>query len=425
MKRMSSVLKDALELVKPQKADISLLKNLVDPILSTIRSNIQKQNINAQVFVGGSFAKKTVVTSEEYDIDVFIRFHKKYPDEKLPEITTRILRGISEVRTVHGSRDYFSIAVQNNIFVEIIPVRKVSTIKDAKNITDLSYSHVTYITKKIVSDSVRDNILLAKAFCQAQECYGAESYIHGFSGYSLELLVTHYKSFSSFLKAMVKVEDKLIIDMEKLYKNKNHILLDLNSSKLASPVVLIDPTYKQRNALAALSRTTFTKFQKAAKIFLASPSTKAFQRKVVDFEKVARSLKNRKKDFLLVKAVTDRQIGDIAGSKLLKFFNHLEEEMKTHFTLSRKTFRYNKDTSAHYLFVGKPKAEIVKTGPFEEDKKNALRFTKEHKQVFVKRKRLYFREQVSLNLEEFFNRWKKHYQRRLKEMSIVEVSVVH
>ena len=38
--------------------------------------------------------------------------------------------------------------------------------------------------------------------------------------------------------------------------------MNLNASKLNSPIILIDPTYKQRNTLAALSNETFENFKK-------------------------------------------------------------------------------------------------------------------------------------------------------------------
>ena len=47
--------------------------------------------------------------------------------------------------------------------------------------------------------------------------------------------------------------------------------MDLNSSKLNSPIIPIDPTYKQRNVLAALSKETFEMFQKSCKEFLENP----------------------------------------------------------------------------------------------------------------------------------------------------------
>ena len=61
------------------------------------------------------------------------------------------------------------------------------------------------IRKKKIKGKILDEIRLAKAFCHANGCYGAESYIKGFSGYALELLVYHYGSFQKFVKAITKL----------------------------------------------------------------------------------------------------------------------------------------------------------------------------------------------------------------------------
>ena len=55
-------------------------------------------------------------------------------------------------------------------------------------------------------------------------------------------------------------------------------MLNLNESKLQSPIVFVDPTFKERNALAALSRETFEKFKKASKVFLRAPSKRYFEK---------------------------------------------------------------------------------------------------------------------------------------------------
>ena len=89
-------------------------------------------------------------------------------------------------------------------------------------------------------------------------------------------------------------------------------MMDVNSSKLHSPVILIDPTFKQRNALAALSSETFTKFQKEAKNFIKNPSIKAFEQRKTDLKKIKKEALSKKQDFILIEADTDKQAGDVA-----------------------------------------------------------------------------------------------------------------
>jgi len=261
-KRVDQILNQVLEKIRPPKEDLDFIDENLKRFLKEVHNQIVKLGISVEVFVGGSFAKRTVIKKDNYDVDVFLRFNKKYIEEDLSKLTQDILRGLKNVSLVHGSRDYFKVKITKDFFIELIPVLKVEKPGEAENITDLSYSHVKYLNKKLKSPKILDDIRLAKAFCYASNCYGAESYIRGFSGYGLELLVYHYGGFLKFIRAMIKIGEKEIIDIEKLHKNKQAIMMDLNSSKLLAPIILIDPTYKQRNVLAALSDETFEKFKK-------------------------------------------------------------------------------------------------------------------------------------------------------------------
>ena len=319
-RKINSILKDVLKKIQPPEKDLKIINNSLARFLIDIKKKIKNLKINAEIFVGGSFSKNTLIKKDIYDIDVFIRFEKNY--KEISEITKKIIKGIKNPITVHGSRDYFKIKVSPIAYIELIPVIKINNPKDAENITDLSYSHVNYINKRIKKNKkILEDIMLAKAFCYANNCYGAESYISGFSGYGLELLVYHYGGFLRFIKEMVKIrKEKLIIDIEKQHKNKQDVFMNLNSSKLHSPIILIDPTYKQRNVLAALSDESFEKFKKVCAEFLRKPNLSFFELKKPDIEKIKKYAKEKKYEFSIMKIETNRQEGDIAGSKLLKFY---------------------------------------------------------------------------------------------------------
>ena len=109
----------------------------------------------------------------------------------------------------------------------------------ALNIIDISPLHTVFVKKH---KKLNDEIRLAKQFCRAQDCYGAESYINGFSGYSCELLVIHYGSFKKLARKAAKWKPKVVIDILKKYKGKNP-LEELNPSKTQSPLVIIDPVF--------------------------------------------------------------------------------------------------------------------------------------------------------------------------------------
>lgn len=429
-KNINIILKEVLEKVKPNEEELKSINDLLKDFISELEKNKKRLRINAQIFVGGSFAKKTLIKKDYYDIDIFVRFDKKYSKENLSNFVEKIIGKSSKNKgnkceKVHGSRDYFRVKVRDDLFFEIVPVKKIKNQKEAENVTDLSYFHVNYVNKKL-KGNILDEVLLAKAFCHATGCYGAESYIKGFSGYALELLIYHYKSFSKFIIAMTKVKDKekLVIDSEKYYKNKAQVLMDINGAKLQSPIILVDPTHKQRNILAALSEETFKKFQLACRNFIKNPSQKAFENKGIDFEKIESDAKRKKLDFILLEATTNKQEGDIAGSKLLKFYNHLGNEIKRYFEIKSSGFEYSGKKTARFAFAVKKKSEILIKGPSTNQEKHVKRFKSAHKKTFVKNKRIYAKEKTDFQLRDFITRWKDSNIDRIKEMYIFGLKVL-
>ena len=422
-RKINSILKDVLKKIQPPEKDLKIINNSLARFLIDIKKKIKNLKINAEIFVGGSFSKNTLIKKDVYDIDVFIRFEKNY--KEISEITKKIIKGIKNPITVHGSRDYFKIKVSPIAYIELIPVIKINNPKDAENITDLSYSHVNYINKRIKKNKkILEDIMLAKAFCYANNCYGAESYISGFSGYGLELLVYHYGGFLRFIKEMVKIrKEKLIIDIEKQHKNKQDVFMNLNSSKLHSPIILIDPTYKQRNVLAALSDESFEKFKKVCAEFLRKPNLSFFELKKPDIEKIKKYAKEKKYEFSIMKIETNRQEGDIAGSKLLKFYKHIKNEIEKYFEIKKTGFEYTGKKIADCFFVVKSKGEIFVSGPETKDKENVKSFKKIHKKNFVKKNRVYASEKVDFSLKEFIDRWKNKNREKLRDMSISELSI--
>lgn len=421
--KINEILKEVFEKISPPKEDLEFIGKSLKKFLNEINERKKRLKIDAEIFIGGSYAKRTLIKKKKYDIDIFLRFDKKYKKEDLSELTKKIIKNSRNVKKVHGSRDYFQIYVSPSLFFEIVPVIKVKKPENAQNITDLSCSHVRYINKKIKSKKLLEEIMIAKAFCYATDCYGAESYINGFSGYSIELLVYYYGSFLNFIKKIIKIKDKEIIDIEKLHKNKSTVLMDLNSSKLQSPIILIDPTYKQRNALAALSKETLKKFQEECREFLKKPSIKIFEKREIDIDSLREKAEKKKLEFVLITAKTEKQEGDVAGSKLFKFYNHLAEEIQKYFEVKEKYFEYSEGKEARYIFITNPKKEIIISGPFVDDKTNVKIFKKKHKKTFVKNKRIYSKKKIDFGIEKFLKNWKTENKKLMNDMSIEEFEI--
>ena len=420
MNNINSILKEVLIKINPSKEELISIDKFLKNFITEFEKGLKREKINAQVFVGGSFAKKTLIKKGLYDIDVFVRFDEEYKGKEISDLTEKIIKNIKiKFSRIHGSRDYFKIDANPHFFIEVVPVIKVKRPKDAENITDLSYFHVNYLKKKLKGNMLNE-IRLAKAFCHASKCYGAESYINGFSGYAVELLIVYYKNFLNFIKAMTKIKEKEIIDIEKLYKNKQEVIMNMNSAKITSPIILIDPTYKERNALAALSKETFERFKKACEKFIKNPSEEMFEVKKLDLEKI-----KNKEGAILINIETNKQEGDIAGSKLVKFYKHLTEEIKKFYTISNEGFEYHGKKDADLFFIVNNKKEIIFMGPNKKDKENIQKFKKRHKNIFIKGDRIYAKEKTDKKIKEFIKEWMSINSEKIKEMSINEIKILN
>lgn len=409
----------------PEKDEISYLEKEAEKIVSLLKGELKKSKINAEVFVGGSFAKGTLIKGEFYDIDIFVRFDWKY--EKISEILKKIVEKITKknklkLEILHGSRDYFRIIVGKKIIFEIVPVTRIKKPKEARNVTDLSYFHVNYVKRKLGKNLARE-VILAKQFCKAQKVYGAESYVNGFSGYAIECLIINYKAFEKMLRELGKAKERVIIDSEKSYKKKSDILFDMNESKLSSPVILVDPTWKERNALAALNRETFEKFQEAARKFLKHPNKSFFEIKKFDVDSFRSRAKKGKAEFVKIEIKTKRQPGDIAGTKLKKFSNYLARELSRYFEIKDKEFEYFGENKASFYLIAKSKKEIIKIGPPKTFEKNAGEFKKQNKNVYEKKGILYAKIKINFSAKEFLRKFGKNYKSTIESMGITELKI--
>ena len=417
MAQIKEVLEKQIELIKPSEEIIRRINRVSEKFINELKKKLKARKINAEIFVGGSIAKNTLIKKDKYDVDIFVRFDKKYGD-KISELLGKIIG--NRAKKIHGSRDYYQLII-GGIIIEVIPVIKIKKPEEAENVTDLSYFHVKYVVNKIKANKkLANEIILAKAFCHAQECYGAESYINGFSGYALELLICHYKSFLNFIKEIANSKDKIIIDDSMFYKKKEDVLIEVNEAKIQNPIVLIDPTFKERNALASLSQDTFSRFKKACSDFLKNSSSEFFIRKNI-FEELKRKYG---KELRIISVKTNKQKGDIAGTKSRKFFGFFIREINKEFKIKVSEFDYDdkKNIAYFYLILNKKDEEIIR-GPPITNIKGLSAFKKIHSNAFIKEQFAYAHLKHNLGFEEFFKKFLKKDKKIIREMSIKEIKL--
>jgi len=313
---IKAVLAEVLKGLKPDKDKKVAVLSTVKSFLDGLRKSLKSRSIRATVVLGGSFAKD-VWLAGDFDVDVFVKFHLNHKAEDISTLLETALKPFKPER-VHGSRDYFWVK-KNKINFEVIPVLAISRSEQAENVTDFSPLHVDWVNKNSIG--LKDDIRLMKQFCKAAGVYGAESYINGFSGHVVDVLVIHFDGFLNLLKAASKwkTEKKIIIDHYDKYKGRS--LLFLNKSKTEGPLVIVDPVQPERNAAAALSLGKLKKFIKAARSFLKKPSVDFFKIKPVDVDYLV------SKGFLVVQVKPIIARPDIAGCRLLQVFDVMKDRL--------------------------------------------------------------------------------------------------
>lgn len=380
---MDLILKDALNEIKPKN---NLKQHRI--VLNKIIKCIKKNKIKASALIGGSIAKGTFLNN--YDCDIFVKFDLKYKNEDISALLLNILNnGFSDIRTMHGSRDYFNIRLKD-VKYEVIPVLDVSSYKEARNVTDMSPLHVTWVKKNI--GDLGNDVRLIKQFCKAQGVYGAESYINGFSGYILEVLIIHYKGLKNLIRAASEWKPNLFIDHEKQYKDRQTAIEKLNEAKTLCPLILIDPVQKDRNAAAALSLEKFSKFILAVKLFLNNPNKDFFIIKHFDLKETERKAKDNNVELVLFECRVSENKDDVAGSKIVKAFNYIKTKfLDNEFKILDSGWSFEEKVYLwYYVYPNVLPNEKVNEGPMiYVESEHIKRFIEKYPAVFVSESKIY------------------------------------
>ncbi|RMD66431.1 hypothetical protein D6817_04150, partial [Candidatus Pacearchaeota archaeon] len=382
------------------------LAKKVREVRKLLESAALAEKAKVRVFVGGSFAKRTMLSTKQKEVDVFLMYSASYSESEISRLHRKIVlrafpKGEWKIEKIKGSRDYFQVARKDKreVVFEVVPTLGVRKPERARNVMDLSYFHVRYVLAH-TDEKMRREICLAKQFCKANGFYGAESHVSGFSGYALECLIIHYKSFEKMLRDFVRAKEKIVIDIEKHYASRNQVLQEMNASKIAGPVVLVDPTWKERNVLAALSKDTFEEFRKLARKFLRNPSRRFFEEKEFSLSEFAGFAK-KGFEVVEVEIATKKKRKDIAAAKLKKFYKFLLRVLAKKYEIARSEFVQNGETGANVYLALKPLEFVVVRGPLVKFQASVEKFKAKHAKTFLREGRVFARERFGRSVEEY------------------------
>jgi len=260
-----------LEQVTPKADKRAKIEALAKELERKVVFASKKLGVEAKVRVEGSVAKDTWL-SEEPEVDIFMSVPTSIPRKSLGDICLKVAR-----KATKGSKQIERFAEHPYLEAMVVGTRvnivPCYAVKQGEwlSATDRTPFHTDYMKKRLDA-KMRGEVRLLKEFMRGVEVYGAEIKVGGFSGYLCELLVLHYRSFLSTVKAFAQHKQRTVIDIEGFYKNRQNevdLLFD-------EPLVVVDPVDKARNVAAAVRKQNLYMFIGAAQAFLRTPDLNFF-----------------------------------------------------------------------------------------------------------------------------------------------------
>ena len=174
---------------------------------------------------------------------------------------------------------------------------------------------------------------------------------------------------------------------EKTYIGDKKLIEKLNISKKLSPLILIDPVDKNRNAAAALSYEKYKKFIDACREFLKKPGKELFIGKKFDEKEIAKRFFGKKILFFEVIPLKGKK--DVVGAKILKCFNYVKMNFeKNGFKVLDSNWTWNDRALVYFVFDKKDLSDTkVHYGPPVGKVKSAKDFIRKWKKYDVKEDR--------------------------------------
>jgi tRNA nucleotidyltransferase (CCA-adding enzyme) len=389
MEKTASFLKKVLKQILPDKKTERDLKSVAKKVLSVAKKKAKKYK--AEAMIVGSITRDTWLPDKK-EFDIFILFPKDLSPAELEkyglEVGKQIVKELKGTFTLKYAQHPYISAKINGVDVDIVPCYKIKNTSELKSAVDRTPFHVKYLQKHLKKNQANE-VRLLKKFLKSHNLYGADAKTQGFSGYLCELLIIKYKSFLNLLKAATKWNIQEIIDLENFYKKNEYPML----RKLFrdQPLIVIDPTDKERNVAAALSCENFYKFKKISEEFLSNPCEETFFGKtnyMTDFE-FSRMKFKRGTEVLLIKFKPPNVSPDILWPQLRKFAERIEsilEERKYEFKVYGKDVYTDENELALVLLelevYSLPNVQKI-IGPIVFDERNSKAFLEAHKNPLI------------------------------------------
>jgi len=283
----SQLKKSILAEVKPNGRHHEEISAFIVKLKVSLKEALRKGGVDADVEVHGSVARDTWLVGQR-DIDTFIVLRHGSGRRDLLRVN-EVVKGYTGEGWVEAYAEHPYVKKDIEGFeVEFIPCFKAEAGKGFASATDRTPLHTAYLQPRL-TDALRDDVRVLKAFMRGIGVYGAEIRVGGFSGYLCELLVVAHGSFEALIEAAAKWGEHPVVELEKGM-----------DSKFKEPLVVADPVDHNRNVASAVTETALWTFVAAARAFAEKPSERFFKTTPHNASGVRARIEERGTDLLFV-----------------------------------------------------------------------------------------------------------------------------
>ena len=288
--------KAILEDIKPTEDEKREIDEVSSRLMKYLQDTCDNEGIGAKVALVGSVAKNTALKGKS-DIDIFVAFpldtDKQYLKDTGLKLAHKCCDEFKSTPEHHFASHPYVTTHIDGYEVDIVPCYAIDDGKDLKSAVDRTILHTRYI-KANLSKNQEDEVLLLKRFMAMTGTYGSEFKVGGFAGYLCELLILNYGTFENTLKEAIKWQYGHTIDLEGYG----------TSNLFKDPLIVIDPTDKNRNVGAALRLDKMAEFIQSARNYIFSDNKEAYfyplKRNLVK-EEIIDEFKKRNGDLIAIR----------------------------------------------------------------------------------------------------------------------------
>ncbi len=359
----------------PEKEELEESREIFEKIEDYIQ---EKYGLDSHF--AGSASRGTCMAGDK-DIDVFILFpedtERRELEEKGLEIGKNVFEELGNDHHLEYAEHPYTKGYIQGHEVEIVPCIDTDPEK-LRSAVDRTPHHTRW-AKNNLDEEQRKDVVVLKAFLQANELYGSSLEVRGFSGYLCEILISFYGSF------------KELIEEASEWEKENRIDFNHSGEEFQSDFVVIDPVDPGRNVAAVMTEENYAKFIFKAYQLVQNPTYSMFEINNDYSEFELKKEIERRADLLLLQFERPNEVNDILYPQLRKFRRLILKKLeKADFRIYSSGEHIDEDSCRIFLEVDRhlPRNKVVKGPQVYHNIKHLDQFTNKYNNVFVQNERL-------------------------------------